>query len=160
MLFLFNYFYFLLNIIYLYLMKDDRRSFLKTACAPVVLSVLGIPLAAACSNEEDENLGLPTTTPSGSDPIKIDISGSAFSNLKEVGGWLNYTAQNLLLVRVSETVIRAFNNACPHQGNRDGWSFDGSDFTCSYHNNSYSNSCEGGLQCYTTKLEGNILTIG
>ncbi len=144
-------------------MKDDRRSFLKTACAPVVLSVLGVPLAAACSSDDDDdddneyaNIPAPTTE----NPLTLDISGSAFSNLKEVGGWMNYRAQNLLLVRVSETVIRAFNNACPHQGNRDGWSFDGTQFTCSYHNNSYSNSCDGMLQCYNTKLEGNKLTIG
>ena len=34
-------------------MKNKRREFLKTACAPVVLSVLGIPLVAACSSDED-----------------------------------------------------------------------------------------------------------
>ena len=139
-------------------MKKKRRQFLKTACAPVVMTVLGIPLAAACSSDDDGVII--TTTPSASNPITIDISSSAFSSLTRVGGWMNYTAQNMLLVRISETVIRAFNNSCPHQGNRDGWSYDGSEFNCSYHNNSYSDSCDGMLQCYTTKLEGNILTVG
>lgn len=140
-------------------MKENRRHFLKTACGPVVLTVLGIPLAAACSTEEEESSGT-ATLPSANNQITLNLSEAAFSPLAEVGGWMNYTAQNLLLVRVSESVIRAFNNACPHQGNRDGWSFDGSEFTCSYHNNSYSNSCDGMLQCINTKLEGNVLTVG
>ena len=139
-------------------MKKERRQFLKNACAPVVMTVLGIPLAAACSSDDD---GVVTANmPSASNPITIDLSSSAFNSLTRVGGWMNYTAQNMLLVRVSETVIRAFNNSCPHQGNRDGWSYDGSEFTCSYHNNSYSDSCDGMLQCYNTKLEGDILTVG
>jgi len=140
-------------------MKENRRNFLKTACGPVVATVLGIPLATSCSTEED---GSSTTMapPSVKSQITLNLSEAVFSPLAEVGGWINYTAQNLLLVRVSESAIRAFNNACPHQGNRDGWSFDGSEFTCSYHNNSYSNNCDGLLQCINTKLEGNVLTVG
>ncbi len=140
-------------------MKEKRRDFLKTACAPIVLSVLGVPLAAACSSEDDDendNMMLPTAD----NQLEIDLSEDGFSALAEVGGWMNYTAQNLLLVRVSETVIRAFNNACPHEGNRNAWSYDGSEFTCSNHGNSYSDSCDGMLQCINTKLEGNILTVG
>ena len=32
----------------------NRRDFLKTACKPIVLATLGIPLIEACSNEEDQ----------------------------------------------------------------------------------------------------------
>ena len=139
-------------------MKKERRQFLKTACAPIVITVLGVPMAAACSSDDDG--AVTANMPSASNPITIDLTSSAFNSLTRVGGWMNYTAQNMLLVRVSETVIRAFNNSCPHQGNRDGWSYDGSDFICSYHNNKYSDSCDGMLQCYNTKLEGDILTVG
>ena len=31
---------------------ENRRSFLKTACKPVVLATLGIPILNACSTEE------------------------------------------------------------------------------------------------------------
>ena len=140
-------------------MKENRRQFLKTACAPVVCTVLGIPLAAACSTEEEDSTAS-MALPSVNNQLTINLNEAAFSPLAEVGGWMNYTAKNLLLVRVSESVIRAFNNACPHQGNRDGWSFDGSEFTCSYHNNSYSSSCDGNLQCINTKLEDDVLTVG
>ena len=30
----------------------NRRDFLKTACKPIVLATLGIPIIEACSNEE------------------------------------------------------------------------------------------------------------
>ena len=31
----------------------NRREFLKTACKPVVLATLGIPVIEACSSEDD-----------------------------------------------------------------------------------------------------------
>ncbi|MDG1341697.1 MAG: Rieske 2Fe-2S domain-containing protein [Flavobacteriaceae bacterium] len=139
----------------------NRRTFLKTACKPIVLASFGIPLLEACSSEET-----PYTPPSGSqnqnissDPITIDIASSLFVNLQAVGGWINYTEKNLLLIRISETEVRAFDNSCPHQGNRDRWSFDGSNFECGYHNNTFTTSCSGSLKCYSTSLDGTILTI-
>ena len=139
----------------------NRRTFLKTACKPIVLAAFGIPLLEACYSEET-----PYTPPSGSqnqnissDPITIDIASSLFVNLQAVGGWINYTEKNLLFIRISETEVRAFYNSCPHQGNRDRWSFDGSNFECGYHNNTFTTSCSGSLTCYSTSLDGTILTI-
>lgn len=144
---------------------ENRRNFLKTACKPLVLATLGIPILEACSPEET-NEGPGSTGPSGSsssssptEPLVLDIGSSLFADLQAVGGWQNYTASNILLVRISDSEIRAFDNSCPHQGNRDRWSYDGNNFTCGYHNNSFSNSCSGSLTCYTTKLEDTILTI-
>ncbi len=141
----------------------NRRLFLKTACKPLVLAALGIPVLEACSTEEVSD------TPSRSsvnspeiekrEPLIINLSNSNFSDLTKVGGWKNYTQEDLLLVRISENEIRAFDNRCPHQGNRDRWEFDGSSFTCQYHFNSYSTSCSGSLICYPTTFEDDILTI-
>lgn len=142
---------------------NNRRNFLKTACKPIVLAALGIPLMEACSTEDDSGEDLNTSrSPSSSlpsEPLEIDISSGNFTSLSDVGGWLNYTAQNILLVRISETEIRVFDNKCPHQGNRDNWSYDGDEFTCGYHNNSFSDSCSGSLTCYDASLDGNILTV-
>jgi nitrite reductase/ring-hydroxylating ferredoxin subunit len=139
----------------------NRRTFLKTACKPIVLAAFGIPLLEACAKDEATYTpsagGQSQSSPDG--PIEIDISSSLFVDLQAVGGWMNYTSKNLLLIRISDTEVRAFDNSCPHQGNRDRWSFDGSKFECGYHNNSYTTSCSGSLTCYTTKLEGTILTI-
>jgi len=142
--------------------SKDRREFLKTACMPVVLAAFGISVLEACSTEEDDDsyeYGASGSTSNPSDPLKLDISSSDFNSLQTVGGWLNFTSKNILLVRISETEIRVFDNKCPHQGNRDKWTYNGSQFTCGYHNNSYSDSCSGALTCYDAELEGNNLTI-
>ena len=91
--------------------------------------------------------------------LPIDLNESDFSSLREVGGWFNYTAKNLLLVRVSESIIRAFDNSCPHQGSRNSWSYSNNTFRCSTHGNEFSNSCNSALRCYNSSLSGNILTI-
>lgn len=140
----------------------NRRDFLKTACKPVVLATLGIPLLEACSSEElsasDSSVDSNSSATERA-ALTINISNGDFTNLEEVGGWLNYTSENLLLVRINEELIRVFDNKCPHQGVRDRWVYDGSEFTCQNHNNSYDNSCSGGLRCYTASLSGNTLTI-
>ena len=140
----------------------NRRTFLKTACKPIVLATLGIPILEACSAEEISSSTPPTTSvPSNQtkDPVIINLGNSLFSDLREVGGWINYTAENILLVRISETEVRAFDNRCPHQGNRYRWLYDGNLFTFQYHNNSFSNSCSGSLSCFQTTFEDNIITI-
>ena len=146
----------------------NRRNFLKTACKPIVLATLGIPIIEACSTEEDSTVTAPTnSTPtdnsssqaSSSSELEINLDDNRFSSLKEVGGWLNFTSENILLVRISDSEIRAFDNACPHQGTRNRWSFDGSNFTCARHGNSFSASCSGSLKCFDTSLDGNILTV-
>lgn len=137
----------------------NRREFLKHACKPIVLATLGIPILEACSTEEEPMLTSPNTTNAGRNPLVLNMNDSAFSDLSDVGGWLNYTTENLLMVRISSTAIRVFDNRCPHQGNRDRWVYDGNEFTCQYHNNSYSDECSGSLNCYESTLEGNTLTI-
>ena len=141
---------------------NQRRNFLKTACKPIVLATLGIPLIQACSTEDDPLENADIVSLSGSapnEPLTLDLSSGSFAALLEVGGWLNYTAKNILLVRISEAEVRVFDNKCPHQGNRDKWSYNGSKFTCGHHNNSYADSCSGSLTCYKASLEGTILTI-
>ena len=143
---------------------NNRRNFLKTACKPIVLATLGIPIIEACSKEDDSSsIDSPVNNQSGQNSsrnqLEINLHDDRFKDLKQIGGWLNFTSENILLVRISESEIRVFYNACPHQGARNLWSFDGSNFTCSNHNNSYSASCSGSLRCYEATLEENILTV-
>ena len=134
-------------------MKNQRRDFLKSACAPVALALRGIPLAAACSGEDENDEIL------SEGPVEIDLSSSQFQALEEINGWINYRSENLLLIRVSSTEILAFNNACPHQGFRNGWSLEGNSFRCSNHGRSYNANCSSALRCYTTRISGNTLTV-
>ena len=143
----------------------NRRDFLKTACKPIVLATLGIPIVEACSSDEEQpkmnsnSLDNNTTQSNSSSELEINLDDDRFKDLKQIGGWVNFTSENILLVRISDDEIRVFDNACPHQGARNRWSFDGSNFTCSNHGNSYAASCSGSLKCYETTLDGNILTI-
>jgi len=144
----------------------NRRDFLKTACKPIVLATLGIPIIEACSSDEEQaemntnTLGNNNTTQSNSpSELEINLDDDRFKDLKQIGGWVNFTSENILLVRISDDEIRVFDNACPHQGARNRWSFDGSNFTCSNHGNSYAASCSGSLKCFEATLDGNILTI-
>lgn len=144
----------------------NRRDFLKTACKPIVLATLGIPIIEACSSDEEQpemntnTLDNNNTTQSNSpSELEINLDDDRFKDLKQIGGWVNFTSENILLVRISDDEIRVFDNACPHQGARNRWSFDGSNFTCSNHGNSYAASCSGSLKCYEATFDGNILTI-
>ena len=85
----------------------NRRYFLKTACKPIVLATLGIPIIEACSTEEDSTVTAPTnSTPtdnsssqaSSSNELEIDLDDNRFSSLQEIGGWLNFTSENILLI--------------------------------------------------------------
>ena len=142
----------------------NRREFLKTACKPVVLATLGIPIIEACSSEDDSqeiiriNENQPGQITSRGE-LEINLDDDRFKDLKQIGGWLNFTSENILLVRISDDEIRVFDNACPHQGARNRWSFDGSNFTCSNHGRSFSASCTGSLRCYDTSIDENILTV-
>lgn len=144
---------------------SNRRDFLKTACKPVVLATLGIPLIEACSTDEETEMNSnsvgndQTAQNNNSGKLEINLDDDRFKDLKQVSGWLNFTSENILLVRISDDEIRVFDNACPHQGARNRWSFDGSNFTCSNHGNSYAANCSGSLRCYEATLNGNILTV-
>ena len=149
-------------------MENKRRDFLKTACAPVVFSMFGITMLEACSSGDDDDLVIDTAN-NGSDDdssegssISIDLSSSDFSDVSEIGGWMNYTGGKMLLLRISETEIRAFSNVCPHAGANNQWSHANSKFVCGNHNRSFNDDCSGsGLQmtCYTTAIEGDTLTV-
>jgi|TARA_B100001093_G_scaffold149658_1_gene142385 nitrite reductase/ring-hydroxylating ferredoxin subunit len=151
-------------------MENKRRDFLKTACAPVVFSMFGVGMLEACSSGDDDGYGTPpapgNASNSGEDQeeksITIDLTKSNFSKISDVGGWMNYSAENMLLLRISDSEIRAFSNVCPHAGANNQWSHKDSKFTCGNHNRSFNDDCSGTslkLTCYTTMIEGNTLTV-
>ena len=145
-------------------MINKRRKFLKSACAPVVFSMFGVSLIEACSKEDDSpTLSYPNNqeNSNGSNSnniVTINLEDSNFSSLNNVGGWINYSAENMLLLRITSE-IRAFSNVCPHQGTQNRWSYSNSKFSCAQHNRSFEDSCSGGLTCYTATLQGSILTV-
>ena len=98
--------------------------------------------------------------------VSITLNNSNFSKLQN-DGWMNFTAQNMLLLKIDASTYRAFTNACPHQGVRTQWSYNTSadKFVCGQHNNSYPTDCTtsgtagGPLNCYTTSLKDGFLFV-
>lgn len=132
----------------------------------MAFSVFGISMLEACSATEDDDYGAINNANNNgnqaSKTVTIDLSDSNFSNLSEVGGWMNYTAESMLLLRVSDTQIRAFSNVCPHAGAQNQWSHANSKFTCSNHGRSFNDDCSGSglkLTCYTTNIQGDTLMV-
>ena len=91
---------------------------------------------------------------------RIDLNNSNFMAISEVGGWMNYSAENMLLLRISDSEIRAYSNKCPHQGTNNQWSYNNSMFNCGNHNRSFSDDCSStAMTCYSTSIDGNTLTV-
>ena len=167
-------------------MKNKRREFLKNVCPTVALAFFGVTMLEACSSGGDEsstnsggnnnngggnnNSGGGNNNTSGysvsGSTVSITLSNSNFSKLQN-DGWMNFTAQNMLLLKIDASTYRAFTNACPHQGVRTQWSYNTSSdkFVCGQHNNSYPTDCTtngsagGPLNCYTTSLNGGVLSV-
>jgi len=150
----------------------DRRKFVKDVCPTIALAALGITAFNACSKGDDDSgisIGSNDTmtgyTVNGNS-VSIDLDDTSFSVLQS-RGWMNFTQQGMLLLKLSDTSYRAFTNSCPHAGSRNAWSFNDTQerFVCSSHNNSYPSDCttpgstDDVLECYDTSLMSSILTV-
>ena len=97
--------------------------------------------------------------------ITIDLNHSNFSNLQGQS-WIQFTAEKMLILKLSSSSYQAFDGRCPHQSVHTAWSYNASNnrFTCGQHSNSYDTDCvtpgNGGvLTCYNTTLSGSSLVV-
>ena len=154
-------------------MKNKRRDFLKKVCPSVALAFFGVTMLEACSSggeEDTSSSGGGNGNNSGytvsGNTVVIDLSNAAFNSLNS-NGWMNFTAQNMLLLKIDASTYRAFTNSCPHQGVKNAWSYNTSEdkFKCSSHGNSYPSDCTtagtagGALKCFTASYASNKLTV-
>jgi len=162
---------------------NKRREFLTKVCPTVAFAMFGISFLEACSSDStsdpgatgvtdsESDLGNNSTDSSGSDnssntpaytidgdTITADLSNAFFDNLKNVGGWMNFTDAGILLLRTSASQVLAFNNCCPHAGTSNAWTFSASSsrFTCGNHGNSYGTSQGGTANCSSGATSGNL----
>ena len=162
-----------------------RKEFLKTACPAVAFGFFGVTLLQACSSSDDgfndennytgndSNGNTNNNTNSGitvsGNNISIDLTNNAFAALRNTGGWMNILTQGVLVLRISDNSVRAFDNCCPHQGTKNAWSYSNQSFKCASHGNQFSidgttASCDSGatsgaLTSYQATLSGDLLTI-
>lgn len=168
-----------------------RREFLTKVCPTVAFAMFGLSFLEACSSEGtgdvnviggtgdtgDTNTGgnSGNTNTSGftvnGSTVTVDLTNSNFSDLASAGGNVNILNAGVLLLRVSETQILAFDNCCPHNGVKNSWTYNNDNtFTCAAHGNTFntdagevvscnSNSTNGRLVSYSTTISGTTLTI-
>ena len=161
-------------------MENKRREFLKNVCPTVALAFFGVTMLEACSSgggDDDYTGGSNNGGNTGGNQgdlgyvtngntVVITLDNGNFSKLQD-DGWMNFTAQNMLLLKIDSSTYRAFTNACPHQGVRNNWSYSTSQdkFICGQHGNSYPSDCStngsvgGVLACYTTSVSGGKLSV-
>ena len=166
----------------------ERRKFLQNTCPTVTFAFFGLSFVQACSKSDDEASSYTsdsngnTSDPYGNDSqssngitesgntITLDLTNSNFSNLASPGDFVNLTSVDLLVLKISNSEFRAFDNCCPHNGSKSSWSYENESFKCATHGNSFSidgndvkscnsGSTSGGLKRYTSSLSGDVLTI-
>ena len=172
----------------------ERRKFLKNTCPTVTFAFFGLSYIQACSKSDDESSsyssnnsnivpddvsggnasGGGTQTNSGivssGNNITIDLTNSNFSSLSNPGDFINLTSVGVLVLKISSSEFRAFDNCCPHNGTKNDWSYSNQEFTCNSHGNKFgidgnnivncgSSATSGDLKTYSTSLAGDSLTI-
>ena len=121
-------------------MENKRREFLKNVCPSVALAFFGVTMLEACSSGGDDS-----EIPSGGggnnndngytvsgNTVVITLSSSTFASLGN-NGWMNFTAQNMLLLKIDASTYRAFTNDVLTKVLEIKWSYNTSadKFVCS-----------------------------
>ena len=171
-----------------------RRKFLKDSCPTITFAFFGLSFVQACSKSDDEsssygsnNSNVAPNNTNSFDPgesntqtnsgivssgnnITIDLTNSNFSSLSSPGDFINLTSVGVLILKISNSEFKAFDNCCPHSGTKNDWSYSNQEFTCGTHGNSFgidgnnivncgSAATSGDLKNYTTSLDGDSLSI-
>ena len=119
----------------------ERRKFLQNTCPTVTFAFFGLSFVQACSKSDDEASSYSSDSngnssdPYGNDSqssngitesgntITLDLTNSNFSNLASPGDFVNLTSVDLLVLKISNSEFRAFDNCCPHNGSKNAWSY-------------------------------------
>jgi len=173
----------------------ERRKFLQNTCPTVTFAFFGISFIQACSKSDDSvssnpsntsNITTQTNTNTNNsqnvDPqsgngivvsgnsVALDLTNSTFNDLSNPGDFVNLTSVGMLVLKISDTQFRAFDNCCPHNGSKNSWSYSNEEFQCASHGNRYSidgndvkdcnsGATSGGLKRYNVTLSGDTLTV-
>ena len=128
--------------------EDDRNLVTRRAALKALAAVSVCPVLSACEFVELRDVGeLADATP-------FSLDDPALESLSNVGetACLQHGAQELVLVRVSDDEIVAFNGVCPHQGLPMGdcggnvspahWDADQEAIVCAWHGSTFDTDGE------------------
>jgi len=134
----------------------ERRQFLTLIGAGATGVVLGSTLASCSKNTVD-------TAPQNVD-FTIDLSNSAYTALKNTGGYVNQN--NIVIVHASTGEYIALSNICTHAGCTVNFNNSTSNFSCPCHGSVFAEDgsvvigpARSPLKKYNTSLTGNSLRI-
>lgn len=140
--------------------KIKRNEFLKNlgfkGAALLAVYCTGASLSS-CQNES-------TITPDATgELLSIDLTSSAASPLKTVGGYIRQN--NVVLARVSTTEYVAVTQTCSHEGRKEIM-FTNNQFYCTAHGAVFNkagvgqnSNGRGGIKVFKVSISGNMLTV-
>ena len=154
----------------------NRRDFIKNSCglACACVGVSAISLLQSCEDnkayEQNSNEGV--DIPDSGNQIVINIQDAQYQSLINTGGSIVTSSNSidslgLLLIRSSETQIKAFSRRCTHSSYRvNAFNSQGLAVCSSGHGGSFNTSGQvaagppsASLTSYNTSLDNDTLTI-
>lgn len=136
----------------------DRRKFLKSSGA-----LCGIAIVGSAAFLESCSKGGGASPTAGHENFTLDLSQSANSALKSVGG--SVISHTVIVVNTGSGFI-ALSDICTHQGCSVFYNKGGNDFVCPCHGGTYNINGQviagpppAPLKKYNISQNGNILTI-
>ena len=154
----------------------NRREFIKNSCgiACACVGISAISLLQSCEDNKayEQNTNEGGGTPDSDNQIVISLQDSPYQNLTNVGGTAVMSSNSidslgLLLIRSSETQIKAFSRRCTHSSYRvSAFNSQGLAVCSSGHGGSFNTNGQvaagppnANLTSYNTTLENDTLTI-
>ncbi len=154
----------------------NRRDFIKNSCGLVCacVGVSAISLLQSCEDNKayEQNINEGGDIPDSGNQLVINIQDSQYQSLINTGGSAVTSSNSidslgLLLIRSSETQIKAFSRRCTHSSYRvNAFNSQGLAVCSSGHGGSFNTSGQvaagppsASLTSYNTSLDNDTLTI-
>ena len=157
----------------------ERRKFLQNTCPTVTFAFFGLSYIQACSKTDDggsyssnssSNASTSETYGNSSQGGNPQTDNGIVVSGNSVTLDLTNSTFGMLVLKISNSEFRAFDNCCPHSGSKDAWSYSNEQFKCNTHGNNFSIdgnnvrdcnsvSTSGGLKRYTASLSGDTLNV-
>ena len=154
----------------------NRRDFIKNSCglACACAGLSAISLLQSCDDNKayEQNINEGGGTPDSDNQLVVNLQDSQYQSLNNVGGNAVMSSNSidslgLLLIRSSETQIKAFSRRCTHSSYRvNAFNSQGLAVCSSGHGGSFNTNGQvaagppnANLTSYNTTLENDTLTI-
>ena len=144
----------------------ERREFIQRLIIRGGIAVALPSLIIQSCEKGNLNDLLPGNSNTLPSDLKLDLEDPKYTALQTVGGYVNLTSYNLIVIKTGNNEFAALSNICTHQGCKVSYNKNSNTLPCPCHGSVFSISgsvlhgpASSPLRVYNTSLEGNILTI-